>query len=172
VSIFPSLTVSENLAMGGEAIRAGASPTHQLVGRRGEGEAIAVRAREAAELVGISALLPLRAGALSTGQKRLVELARAVAGGLDVLLLDEPSSGLDETETARFGETLLTLSRQRELSILLVEHDMSLVLGVCEYIYVMEFGQLIFSGTRDELTTSSVVRAAYLGTELDYIVTA
>jgi ABC-type branched-subunit amino acid transport system ATPase component/branched-subunit amino acid ABC-type transport system permease component len=172
VSIFPSLTVLENISMGGEAIHAGGSPTHQLVGRRGEGAVIAERARDAADLVGISSLLPLLAGTLSTGQKRLVELARAVAGGLDVLLLDEPSSGLDETETARFGETLLTLSRQRQLAILLVEHDMSLVLGVCEYIYVMEFGQLIFSGTRDEVTTSSVVRAAYLGTELDHIVTA
>jgi ABC-type branched-subunit amino acid transport system ATPase component len=95
----------------------------------------------------------------------LVELARVCAGDFTLLLLDEPSSGLDKAETARFGEILQQLVERRGLGILVVEHDMSLVLRICSYIYVLDFGKQIFEGTASELAVSDVVRAAYLGSE-------
>jgi ABC-type branched-subunit amino acid transport system ATPase component len=100
---------------------------------------------------------------LSTGQRRLVELARVLASDFRLLLLDEPSSGLDERETDSMSKVLLTASKDRGIGILLVEHDMSMVMDVCEYIYVLDFGHLIFEGTSADTMASEVVRAAYLG---------
>jgi ABC-type branched-subunit amino acid transport system ATPase component len=100
-----------------------------------------------------------------------------VAGQFRILLLDEPSSGLDAQETKRFGEILRRIvSDTRGLhlppgspatgaGILLVEHDMALVMEVCQYLYVIDFGRPIFEGTPAEVASSDVVRSAYLGTE-------
>jgi ABC-type branched-subunit amino acid transport system ATPase component len=93
-------------------------------------------------------------------------LARCLAGDHRFLLLDEPSSGLDRTETRRFGTILNEVVRQRGVGILLVEHDMTLVTSVCHRIYVMDFGELIFEGTPRDVVSSSVVKAAYLGSEI------
>lgn len=82
-----------------------------------------------------------------------------------MLLLDEPSSGLDRDETLRFGALLRRIVDERGCGILLVEHDMSLVLRDCSYIYVLDFGRLIFEGDPASVATSPVVRAAYLGSE-------
>jgi len=102
---------------------------------------------------------------LSTGHRRLVELARCLAGPFHVLLLDEPTSGLDHSETAHFGEILKQVGRERDAGILVVEHDMSFVMDVCDYIYVLDFGRLIFEGTPAEVRASPLVHAAYLGDE-------
>jgi ABC-type branched-subunit amino acid transport system ATPase component len=80
---------------------------------------------------------------------------------------DEPSSGLDPNETAKFGETLQKVVESRGCGILLVEHDMALVLRVCADIYVLDFGKLLFRGTPAEVRTSPVVQAAYLGSETE-----
>ena len=104
-------------------------------------------------------------GLLPIGQRRLVELARVLAGPFDLLLLDEPSSGLDGHETEQFGHVLKAVVAQRGCGILLVEHDMALVRDVCDYLYVLDFGSLIFEGTPEEMQNSEVVRAAYLGEE-------
>ena len=96
----------------------------------------------------------------------MVELARCLAGDFDVLLLDEPSSGLDRDETAQFDEVLRTVVRERGCGILLVEHDMSLVLNVCDYIYVLDFGRLLFEGDASAVAQSPAVRAAYLGADV------
>jgi ABC-type branched-subunit amino acid transport system ATPase component len=82
-----------------------------------------------------------------------------------MLLLDEPSSGLDATETERFGEMLNAAVTERDIGILLVEHDMALVCQICQHIYVLDFGSLIFEGDPDEMLASSIVRSAYLGSE-------
>jgi branched-chain amino acid transport system ATP-binding protein len=103
-------------------------------------------------------------GTLSTGTARLVELARALATGPRVLLLDEPSSGLDESESAGMG-TLLRQLAQDGLAILLVEHDMAFVMGLCSRIHVLDFGVVIAVGTPAEVQAVPKVRAAYLGGE-------
>jgi ABC-type branched-subunit amino acid transport system ATPase component len=95
----------------------------------------------------------------------MVELARTLAGPFDLLLLDEPSAGLDGSETRRFGDVLTRIAVERGAGILLVEHDMALVRQVCASIYVLDFGRLIFHGTPDEMLDSEIVRAAYLGSE-------
>jgi ABC-type branched-subunit amino acid transport system ATPase component len=165
MELFDSLTVADNIALGREAGMAASRPLRHLLSSRAERAAIAAAAAEAIELCGLGPLASRRAGALSTGQRRLVELARATAGRFSVLLLDEPSSGLDAQETKRFGEILRPLVDERSLGILLVEHDMSLVMDICDFIYVIDFGQPIFEGTPAAVRASDVVRAAYLGSE-------
>ncbi len=103
--------------------------------------------------------------ALSLGMTRLVEIARALAANPTVLLLDEPSSGLDAQETAQVVEVFRLAVQRRGVSLLLVEHDMSMVLGLCDYVHVLDFGVKIASGTPDEIRADPAVRAAYLGEE-------
>jgi ABC-type branched-subunit amino acid transport system ATPase component len=88
-----------------------------------------------------------------------------------MLLLDEPSSGLDHRETEEFGQVLKTVVQTRGCGILLVEHDMTLIRQICDYVYVLDFGTLIFEGTPEEMHQSHDVRAAYLG-DLPAAVTA
>jgi ABC-type branched-subunit amino acid transport system ATPase component len=161
--LYNSLTVRQNVAMGREASMAGANPLRQVFSSRHSNQAIAAAVDEALELTGTARIANAQAGLLPIGQRRLVELARALAGPFDMLLLDEPSSGLDGHETERFGEVLRTVVRERGYGILLVEHDMTLVRDICDYVYVLDFGQLIFEGTAEEMQDSAQVRAAYLG---------
>jgi len=164
MELFDSLTVRENVALGAESRLAGVNPlTHLLpkpLDRRKIGDAVA----QAMELCGLTELADMPVVGMSTGQRRLVELARCLSGDYQLLLLDEPSSGLDRAETLRFGEILVDVVRRRGVGILLVEHDMALVNDICDDIYVLEFGRLIFSGTPAEMTASKEVQAAYLGT--------
>jgi len=165
MQLFDSMTVAENVSLGREAEMAGGNLLTQLLGKPGDGAVLEESTRDALRLCGISSLAAARAGHLSTGQRRLVELARALAGSFDVLLLDEPSSGLDRVETEAFGRVLQRVVRERGTAILLVEHDMSLVMEICDYIYVLDFGQQIFEGTPSDVSASDVVRAAYLGSD-------
>ena len=95
----------------------------------------------------------------------MVELARAMATPFRFLLLDEPSSGLDVSETEHFAEVLGDFVRRTGVGVLLVEHDMALVSSVCSYIYVLDFGCLIFAGETAAVLESDQVKAAYLGSE-------
>jgi ABC-type branched-subunit amino acid transport system ATPase component len=160
-----TLSVLENVALGRECSQAGAKPLAQLAARPAEWREAQAAAWAAMDLCGIADLADRQAGALSTGQRRLVELARCLAGPFDVLLLDEPSSGLDHDETARFGALLRRVVAERGIGILLVEHDMELVMGVCDHLFVLDFGRLIFEGTPREVAGSEVVQAAYLGSD-------
>jgi ABC-type branched-subunit amino acid transport system ATPase component len=160
-----TLTVLDNVILGCESAQAGARVVGQLAAGRGEWGQSRAAAWSALELCGIEDLADRQAGDLSTGQRRLVELARCLAGPFGLLLLDEPSSGLDRDETARFGALLQRVVAERGVGILLVEHDMELVMRVCEYVYVLDFGKLIFEGTPAEVTSSEIVQAAYLGSE-------
>jgi ABC-type branched-subunit amino acid transport system ATPase component len=164
MELFESLTVRENVALGLEGGLAGSKPWRHLFSLRSEATRIKDATDEAIERCGLQEVAGTRAGNLSTGQGRLVELARVMAGDFRLLLLDEPSSGLDRLETERFGEILQYLVLDVGLGILLVEHDMSLALGICEYLYVLDFGELIFQGTPSDIVSSPTVQAAYLGT--------
>ena len=165
VELFTSLTVRENVALGREASLAGANPARQLVSSTAQRTMVRRAVDDAMELTGIGPLADLQAGLLPTGQRRMVELARVLAGPFDLLLLDEPSSGLDASETRRFGEILRGAVAERGVGILLVEHDMALVRQVCQHIYVLDFGRLVFEGSGAEMLASPIVRSAYLGSE-------
>ncbi|MDX6284590.1 MAG: branched-chain amino acid transport system ATP-binding protein [Frankiales bacterium] len=112
--------------------------------------------------VGISKWAHVQADSVPTGTARLLELARALAINPQLLLLDEPSSGLDEEETDAFADLLRELVREGR-SILIVEHDMDLVMGVSDYIHVLDFGRIIASGLPAEIRENARVQDAYLG---------
>jgi branched-chain amino acid transport system ATP-binding protein len=120
-------------------------------------------ADELLDRVGIAHVADTRVEALPTGSARLVELARSLATEPKVLLLDEPSSGLDEQETDALGLLLHELTAGG-LAVLLVEHDMPLVMEACSYISVLDFGRVIARGTPSEIQADPSVQRAYLGT--------
>ncbi|MEW6471234.1 MAG: ATP-binding cassette domain-containing protein [Actinomycetota bacterium] len=165
MELFTSMTVAENVALAREARQAGSNPFRQQVATPRQWAAAQAATAEALEICGIGGIAERVVGTLSTGQRRLVELARVYAGDFRLLLLDEPSSGLDKAESERFGAILRNLVAERGLGILLVEHDMELVMSVCDELYVLDFGELIFHGTPAETRASPAVRAAYLGSE-------
>jgi ABC-type branched-subunit amino acid transport system ATPase component/branched-subunit amino acid ABC-type transport system permease component len=161
--LFDSLTVKENVAIGAEGRLAGANPFRHMISRRSDHARVGTSTAAALELCDLAELADTRAGSLSTGHRRLVELSRCLAGPFRVLVLDEPASGLDHHERERFGQILRRVVYERGVGIVLVEHDMPLVLDVCDEIFVLDFGELVFRGTPDEVRCSAVVRAAYLG---------
>jgi ABC-type branched-subunit amino acid transport system ATPase component len=163
MELFDSVTVADNVALGLEARLAGGAPLRHLLCPSAERARLAAATEEAIGLCGLDQIAGRPVAGLSTGQRRLVELARVIAGGFGLLLLDEPSSGLDQSETAAFGAILRHLVDQRGTGILLVEHDMDLVMSCCERINVIDFGVAIFEGTPAETQGSEVVRRAYLG---------
>jgi branched-chain amino acid transport system ATP-binding protein len=116
------------------------------------------------ERVGLTDVADARVDSLSTGRARLVELARALATKPKVLLLDEPASGQDENETDTFGQLLRELAREG-IAVVLVEHDMQLVMQVCDMIHVLDFGRIIAAGSPHEIQHDEAVLAAYLGTK-------
>lgn len=119
------------------------------------------------ELLEIQAIAETPVAALPLGSTRLVEVARALATDPDIVLLDEPLSGLDlrESEQLASAFTRVVKESKKGLSLLLVEHDVATVLALSSKIFVLEFGQLIASGTPDEIRNSEAVRSAYLGDE-------
>ena len=121
------------------------------------------------EGVGLAGMAGRQASAMPTGLARMVELARALAMAPKLLLLDEPGSGLDDAESETLGELLTTLAAGG-MGVLLVEHDMELVMRICDYIYVLDFGVIIASGTPEEIRANPMVQAAYLGTVSEEVV--
>jgi ABC-type branched-subunit amino acid transport system ATPase component len=168
MELFSSLTVRENVELAVEARDVGNDPLTQLGavggGRRKRRE-VRLMAAELIEETGLGHVADRLAGEVSTGQGRLIELARALARGPRILLLDEPSSGLDAAESATFGQLLVRIVSERDLGILMVEHDMSLVLNICDWLQVLDFGRPLMAGTPDEVRVSEEVRIAYLGRE-------
>jgi ABC-type branched-subunit amino acid transport system ATPase component/branched-subunit amino acid ABC-type transport system permease component len=160
-----SLSVEHNILIGHEAPAAGRHVLAPLAARPSERRTSTQAVAEAMAMCGVADLADRPAGELSTGQRRLVELARCLAGPFDLLLLDEPTSGLDPLETGRFAEVLLDVVRIRNVSVMLVEHDMGFVMKVCSYIYVLDYGNLLYEGTPAGVAASDVVRAAYLGSD-------
>ena len=157
LELFIGLTVYDNLLSAWEASVSGG-----VVGRRSaDGREVVQSVIEWLRLENVA----YRAtGELSTGQGRLVELARALCTNPRLLLLDEPSSGLDSRETDRFREILLEVVREPEgPAVVLVEHDMGLVMEVCDRITVLDFGKVIAEGSPDEVREDPAVVSAYLG---------
>jgi branched-chain amino acid transport system ATP-binding protein len=119
-------------------------------------------ADEVLDRVGLRAVADERVDAMPTGLARLVELGRSLATRPRVLLLDEVGSGLDHTETESLGDLMIDLARDG-IAVLLVEHDVELVMRVCDRIHVLDFGKVIAVGTPAEVQADPAVQAAYLG---------
>jgi branched-chain amino acid transport system ATP-binding protein len=152
--------VEENILIG-ERSGSGWLPalTSVLTGR----SAPASRAtREIVGSLGLTGLLGLRAEELSEGQRKLVSVAQALASKAKLLLLDEPAAGLDSAESAWLGRQLLAV-RDSGVAILLVDHDMDLVMSVCDELVVLDFGKVIAVGPPREVLSNELVVAAYLG---------
>ncbi|MCB1013748.1 MAG: ABC transporter ATP-binding protein [Acidimicrobiales bacterium] len=156
LEVFSSLTVWDNVLVATEI-----HGSFSGGGRRHHERTVAA----VIDRVGLGAVAGERVDSLPTGQCRLVELARALAIEPRVLLLDEPASGLDDGETRQFADLLLDLVRDG-LAILMVEHDVPLVMEVCEDISVLDFGRVIARGTPEEIQSNQDVLDAYLGSEL------
>lgn len=124
------------------------------------------RARELLSIFDLSEKETSKAKNLSYGEQRRLEIVRALATDPKILFLDEPAAGMNPQETAELTELIKKIQKDFDLTILLIEHDMSLVMDVCERIYVLEYGQLIAEGVPDEIKTNKRVIEAYLGGEL------
>jgi branched-chain amino acid transport system ATP-binding protein len=114
-------------------------------------------------LLGLEDVADREVGELPTARARIIEVARALMTKPRVLLLDEPASGQTESETADFGRLLTQLVSEGELGICLVEHDVSLVMGVCATIHVLDYGEIIASGPPEQIRVDPAVVDAYLG---------
>lgn len=117
--------------------------------------------------VGLADLADQPVVGLSLGTCRLVEIARALASEPEVMLMDEPFSGLDAVETERVAATMRSVVAERGVSLLLVEHDVPLVLSMCDRVHVLDFGTKIAEGTPEEIRTNAAVQAAYLGDAIE-----
>jgi ABC-type branched-subunit amino acid transport system ATPase component len=119
----------------------------------------------AIEFVGLTAKPQSRVGNLGAGERRLVELARAVVGEPRVILLDEPAAGLPDEESVRTSEVIQKIPSELGALVILVDHDMSLVSACCTKTAVLDFGKLIASGDTAEVLRNDEVKKAYLGVE-------
>jgi ABC-type branched-subunit amino acid transport system ATPase component len=144
--LYEDLTVEENVVVG-----------QQVARDRGPDQVTAILSA-----LGVAALGGRRVSELSQGQRQLVAVAKALAGQPRLMLLDEPAAGLDSTESLWLAERLRGV-RDTGVTILLIDHDMSLVLGLCDEIHVLDFGALIASGDPDAIRGDQRVAAAYLG---------
>ncbi|MDQ3694845.1 MAG: ABC transporter ATP-binding protein [Chloroflexota bacterium] len=155
VKLFKDFTVLENIEVG--AISAGGLSRHDA--RR--------RAEDVLAQIGIARLANVPAGALPQGEERRIEIARALAANPRFLLLDEPGAGLNDAEIEVLMPTLGRIRDHTGCGMLVVDHDMRLIMGLCDRLHVLNFGRTIAEGTPDQVRRQPAVIEAYLGTEID-----
>ena len=164
VKMIADMTVLENVAMGAYTRGASGVLSSMLRTNQAEEQRFMKEAQRQLERIGMGEYLHEQAGNLAMGPQRLMEIARALCCDPALLLLDEPAAGLRHKEKQALAAVLRQLQSEG-MSILLVEHDMDLVMDVCDQLVVMEFGTLLTRGTPAEVQANPAVRAAYLGTE-------
>ncbi len=159
LELFDDLTVRENCVVASRRPTTRSSLSQIVLGRHQQILAAVDEAIRILELEEFSERMPSE---LSQGKRKLVGVARALAGQSKLILLDEPASGLDSQESLDLGRRLRRVVDEG-VAMLLVDHDMALVLNVCDYVYVIDFGRVLARGAPAELRTNSKVLAAYLG---------
>jgi branched-chain amino acid transport system ATP-binding protein len=167
VGMVKSETVLENL-LTAQHTKTGYGALQGIAGSgavRAREKELASRAEAILELLGLGEFRDRRLGALSYGTLKLLELGCALASDPDLLLLDEPSSGMGPEESHQLGDRLLALRKELGVTMLLIEHHVPLVTAVCDYVYVLNFGKLLAEGDPDHVRNHPEVVAAYLGGE-------
>jgi branched-chain amino acid transport system ATP-binding protein len=164
VQLFQNLSVLENVKVGSHLHTTGGlwSAVLRLPRTRAAERALEARARELLAFVGLDAAADEEANALAYGQQRLLEIARSLAAGPRLLLLDEPAAGLSVEETRRLAAAIRTIA-ERGTTVLLIEHDMKLVMNTADTVAVLDFGRKIAEGPPETVREDAAVIAAYLG---------
>ena len=165
IRLFDNLTVEDNVKLGlHNHINYGMwSGIFRLPNYWKEEKVAHDRAMELLSIFDMGYLAKYQAGSLPYGAQRRLEIVRALATNPSLLLLDEPAAGMNPSETAELMENIVKIRDTFGIAILLIEHDMNLVMGICEGIAVLNFGQIIAKGTPDEIKNDPVVIEAYLG---------
>ena len=165
IRLFNDLTVVENVkvAMDAQMKYSMVSGIFRLPGFWKEERVAHERALELLSLFHMENLADKKAGSLPYGAQRRLEIVRALATNPSLLLLDEPAAGMNPSETAELMDNIVKIRDTFGIAILLIEHDMNLVMGICEGIAVLNFGQIIAKGTPDEIKNDPAVIEAYLG---------
>jgi branched-chain amino acid transport system ATP-binding protein len=165
IRLFPEMTALENVMVGRHVRTASGviGAVLRTAGFKAEEAAIAKRAQELLDYVGIGKYAPYRARTLSYGDQRRLEIARALATEPKLLALDEPAAGMNATEKVQLRELLSRISKDGK-TILLIEHDVKLVMGLCDRVTVLDYGKQIAEGTPVEVQKNAAVIEAYLGT--------
>ena len=174
VGLIKGTTVRENLITA-QYLQAGYGTVAGMLGsvRSVAGERVLkAKADRLAESLGLADLLDTQVAGLPYGTLKRVEIATVLATDPDVLLLDEPSSGMGPEEAHQLGDTLLDLRRRFGVSIVMIEHHVPLVVRVCDYVYCLDFGQLLTHGAPEDVRNHPQVVAAYLGEDPDPAVVA
>ena len=169
IRLFKDMTVLENLLVAqhrkqNRNLFSGLLVTSDFSDRE---EASLARAFEWLEIVNLSEDANRLAGELSYGRQRRLEIARAMCTDPRLICLDEPAAGLNPRETRELSELIRKLRSEHDVTVLLIEHDMGLVMDISEHIIVMDQGKVIDAGTPEHIRNSDVVIAAYLGTEVE-----
>jgi ABC-type branched-subunit amino acid transport system ATPase component/branched-subunit amino acid ABC-type transport system permease component len=160
LELFEDLTVLENILAACDRRDVGAYVTDLVWPGRGQ---LTTIAREAIADFGLESDTTTKVRDLPYAQRRMLAVARAVAGGQSMLLLDEPAAGLDAAQTQRLSDTIRALAHERGLGVLLIEHNVGMVLQTCDRVYALDFGHLIGEGTPTEIRNNPAVVAAYIG---------